>query len=103
MPMVGIVSKDVITKARIAEQLEAKKIDTVNIAVSGFDPEGFDLIMVDLEAPQGMLILKNYGYKCIAFGPSDECDRLRRDREIRVDRIYKHGEFFKKILPNFKI
>lgn len=103
MPMVGIVSKDVITKTRIVEQLEAKKIDTVNIAVSGFDPEGFDLIMVDLEAPQAMLILKNYGYKCLAFGPAEEFERLRRDREIRVERIYKHGEFFKKILPNFKI
>lgn len=103
MASIGIVSKDVISKSRILEVLNEKNYQGSNINNAIFDAAGFDLIIVDLDDPIALLILKSVGYKCLAFGSSDDEAKLRAARAAGCDRVYKHGEFFKKILPGLKV
>ncbi len=104
MPSVGIISKDVVTKNRISEVLRAKDIDCNYIhSAANFDPEAFDVLMVDLGAPQAELILRMHPRMCIAFGAESESDKEKRKAILGCDRIYKSGEFFKKVLPKFEL
>jgi hypothetical protein len=103
MASVGLVSKDVISKSRIMEVLKEKNYDCTNINHNVFDAAGFDLILVDLDDPIALLILKDVGYKCISFGSANDEGKLMAAKLAGCDRVYKHGEFFKKILPNLKI
>jgi len=103
MVSVGLVSKDVISKSRIQEVLNEKGYDFTNINNAVFDASGFDLLIVDLADPIALLVLKSHNYKCIAFGSSNDEARIKAAKMSGCDRVYKHGEFFKKILPNLKI
>ena len=103
MNVIGIVSNDVITKNRVMDSLGHQGFNVLNISSVNFDPAGFDLILVDLESPMGELVLKNHAYKCMAFGSKDKPEQLERARQFGCEKVYKHGEFFKKILPNFTL
>jgi membrane-anchored protein YejM (alkaline phosphatase superfamily) len=103
MKNVGLLSKDVITKTRVLEAMEDQGYQLTIINSSVFDSSGFDVLMVDLDDPTAMLVLKNHAYKSIAFASANDEDKLKAAKLAGCDRVYKHGEFFKKILPKFKI
>jgi len=103
MAIIGLLSKDVITKTRIFDALEEQGHQITTITSPIFDSSGFDLILVDLDDPVALLVLKNQAHKCLAFGSANEEDKLKAARLSGCDRVYKHGEFFKKILPKLKI
>jgi hypothetical protein len=103
MANIGLLSKDVITKTRVFEAMEDQGHQVTMITGPVFDSSGFDLLLVDLEDPVALLLLKNQAHKCVAFGSANDEDKLKAARQSGCDRIYKHGEFFKKILPKFKI
>jgi len=103
MQVIGIVSKNVITKNRVMDMLGDQGCNVLNIGSVNFDPSGFDLILVDLESPMAELVIKNNTYKCLAFGSKDKPDQIERARQLGCERVYKYGEFFKKILPKFKL
>ncbi len=103
MSTIGIISRDVVTKDRILEAMKAQGHDAMVVTGAVFDAGAFDLIMVDLDDSNAMLVLKQHGYKCLAFGGANEEDKLKEARASGCDRVYKHGEFFKKILPDLKI
>ncbi len=102
MAQIGLLSKDVITKTRIFDELEELGHQVTIISSPIFDSSGFDLLMVDLDDPMAMLVLKSQAHKCLAFGSADDENKLKAARAAGCDRVYKHGEFFKKILPKFK-
>lgn len=102
MASIGVISKDVITKTRIFEELEAAGHEVTVITSPLFDSAGFDLIMVDLDDPTALLVLKNQGHKCLAFAAANDDYKIKAAKEAGCDRVYKHGEFYKKVLPNFK-
>jgi len=103
MATIGIISKDVITKNRILEAAKEHGYDAMIINEAVFDANAFDLIMVDLDDSNAMLVLKQHGYKCLAFGSANDEAKLKAARAAGCERVHKHGEFFKKILPNLKI
>jgi DNA-binding LacI/PurR family transcriptional regulator len=103
MKNVGLLSKDVITKTRVLEAMEDQGYQLTIINSSVFDSSGFDVLMVDLDDPTAMLVLKNHAHKSIAFASANDEDKLKAARQAGCERVYKHGEFFKKILPKFKI
>jgi hypothetical protein len=39
----------------------------------------------------------------MSFGSANDEGKLMAAKLAGCDRVYKHGEFFKKILPNLKI
>jgi hypothetical protein len=102
MASIGVLSKDVITKTRIFDELSGAGHQATVITSPLFDSAGFDLIMVDLDDPTALLVLKNQGHKCLAFASANDEDKISAARQAGCDRVYKHGEFFKRILPNFK-
>ncbi len=105
MSCVGIVSNDVVTKNRICDELRGRGHEVIYVhSAANFDPHEFDVIFVDLESPQAMLILKSQSRKCIGFGPAnsqDEKERHQMAQGFGCDRVYKPGEFFKKVLPGW--
>lgn len=103
MATVGIISRDVVTKNRILEALKEQGHDGVVINGAVFDGNAFDLIMVDLDDSNAMLALKQHGYKSLAFGSANDEQKLKAAKAAGCERVVKHGEFFKKILPNLKI
>jgi hypothetical protein len=104
MAVVGIVSQDVVTKSRIAEVLNEKNIETVYVHSAGnFDRDSFDVLMVDLDSPLANLVIKSMAAKCIAFGSSNDEEKLKQAVNLGCDRVYKLGEFFKKVLPQFEL
>lgn len=103
MATIGIISKDAVTKGRVLDALKEKGYDGVVITGAVFDANVFDLIMVDLDDSNAMLVLKQHGYKCLAFGSANDEDKLKAARAAGCERVHKHGEFFKKILPQLKI
>lgn len=103
MAIAGLVSRDVVSKTRIQEILKEKGIEVFNINNSAFDGAGFKIIFVDLADPLALLTLRSHAHKCIAFGSANDESKLKAARLAGCDQVYKHGEFFKKILPNFKI
>lgn len=103
MAYIGLLSKDVITKTRVFEALEDFGHQVTMISSPIFDSSGFDLVLVDLDDPLALLVLKNQAHKCMAFGSANDEDKLKAARQSGCDRVYKHGEFFKKILPKFKL
>lgn len=103
MASIGVVSKDVITKNRIFDALEELGHEVTVIGSPIFDSAGFDVIMVDLDSPNALLVLKNLAHKCIAFAAANDLDKLAAARETGCERVYKHGEFFKKVLPKFQL
>lgn len=103
MANIGLLSRDVITKTRVLETLEEQGHRLTMITTSSFDVGAFDMILVDLDDSMAELVLKNYGYKCMAFGSANDGGKLESARKMGCERVYKHGEFFKKILPNFKV
>lgn len=103
MASIGVVSKDVITKTRIFDALEELGHEVAVIGSPVFDGAGFDVIMVDLDSPNALLVLRNQAHKCIAFASANDMEKLKAAEEAGCDRVYKHGEFFKKVLPKFQI
>ena len=104
MKIVGIVSNDLMTKNRIIEELGKKKIEAVALhSTINFDPETFDLVLVDLNSPQAFVVLARHASKCIAFGGANDLQNFKKAKSLGCDKIYKNGEFFKKILPGFKL
>ena len=103
MATVGIISRDVVTKNRILDALKEQGHDAVIITGAVFDAGAFDLIMVDLDDSNAMLVLKQHGYKSLAFGSANDEAKLKAARAAGCERVHKHGEFFKKILPKLKI
>jgi hypothetical protein len=103
MSQIGLLSKDVITKTRIFDALEEQGHQVTVITSPLFDSSGFDLIMVDLADSMALLVLKNQAHKCLAFGSADDEAKIQAAKQAGCERVYKHGEFFKKILPKFKI
>ncbi|MCC6643144.1 hypothetical protein IT411_00160 [Candidatus Peregrinibacteria bacterium] len=103
MANIGLLSKDVLTKTRVLETLENQGHRVTMITSPSFDTAAFDVVLVDLEDSLAQLVLGNYGYKCMAFGSANDLDKLAAAKKLGCDRVYKHGEFFKKVLPNFKI
>lgn len=103
MASVGIVSRDVVSKNRILEVLQEKKYDMTNINTNVFDGNAFDVIIVDLSDPIALLVLRTYAHKCIAFAASNDEERIKAAKMSGCERVHKHGEFFKKILPELKI
>lgn len=103
MATVGIISRDVVTKNRILDALKEQGHEGVVITGAVFDAGAFDLIMVDLDDSNALLVLKQHGYKCLAFGSANDEAKLKAARAAGCDRVYKHGEFFKKILLQLKI
>jgi hypothetical protein len=102
MASIGVVSSDVITKTRIFDSLEDLGHQVTVIASPVFDGAGFDVIMVDLDSQNALLVLKDQAHKCIAFASANDLDKLEAARQTGCDRVYKHGEFFKKVLPRYK-
>lgn len=102
MKNIGLLSKDVITRARIQETVEAKGAQLTVIHSSSFDANAFDLLIVDLDDPAAIVVLKQHGYRCMAFAAAQDSDKIEMAKRAGCDRVYKHGEFFKKILPNYK-
>lgn len=102
MASIGLISKDVITKTRIFDALEETGHEVTVITSPIFDSTGFDLIMVDLDDPTALLVLKHQAHKCLAFAAANDEDKIKAAKMAGCDRVYKHGEFFKKVLPNFK-
>ncbi len=103
MANIGLLSKDVITKNRILSELQDQGHEVTIINSAVFDDSGFDVILVDLDDSLAMLALKSHAYKIVAFGSANDEDKLKAARLAGCDRVYKHGEFYKKILPKFKV
>ena len=103
MANIGVISNDVITKTRIFNELKEAGHHATVITSPFFDSAGFDLIIVDLEAPMALLVLKNYFQKCLAFASASDESKLDAARQSGCTRVYKNGVFFKKVLPNFKL
>jgi hypothetical protein len=101
MANVGVLSKDVITKTRIIEMLEDQGHSVTMINGSMFDGSAFDQILVDLEDPMALLVIKTHGQRCLAFGSASDMSKLKQAEAMGASRVAKHGEFFKKILPKF--
>lgn len=102
MKIVGIVCNDIITRNNIINSLSKKGIKGLSIHSAGnFDPNIFDLLLIDLHSPIGFLILKNSPRKSIAFTSSENLTNISKAREFGCEKIYKYGEFFKEILPQF--
>jgi hypothetical protein len=102
MANIGLLSKDVITKTRVLEAMEdlGHQVTMINSPI--FDASGFDLLMIDLDDPTAMLVLKSNAHKSIAFASANDEDKLKAARQAGCERVYKHGEFYKKVLPQFK-
>lgn len=103
MASIGLLSKDVITKNRIISALEGQNHQVTIISSPIFDASGFEVVLVDLDDSMAMLVLKSIAHKVIAFGSADDESKIKAARQTGCDRVYKNGEFYKKILPNFKV
>jgi len=103
MANIGLVSQDVITKNRILAELQDQGHEVTIINSAVFDDSGFDVLLVDLDDSLAGLALKNYAHKVIAFGSANDENKLKAARNAGCDRVYKHGEFYKKVLPHFKV
>ena len=66
-----------------------------------FDGGAFDQILVDLEDPLALLTIKTHGQRCLAFGSANDMSKLKAAEAMGCQKVVKHGEFFKKILPKF--
>ena len=103
MTSIGLLSRDVITKNRIIAELEGQNHQVTIISSPIFDDSGFQVILVDLDDPMALLVLKSQAHKAIAFGSADDESKLKAARASGCERVYKNGEFYKKILPKFKV
>lgn len=103
MANIGLLSKDVITKNRILSELQDQGHEVTIINSAVFDDTGFDILLVDLDDSMAMLVLKSHAHRAIAFGSANDEDKLKAARMAGCDRVYKHGEFYKKILPKFTV
>ena len=104
MKTAGIVCKDPITRSNIIELLAQKGIEAIAIHSAGnFDPEIFDIFFVDLNSAPAFLVLARNTQKCIAFTASGDVHNIQKAKELGCEKVYKNGEFFKKILPNFSL
>ncbi len=103
MKDIGVISKDIITKNRIISALKEQDYNVTVINGAIFDENAFDYILLDLNDPMADLIIKNYAKKIIAFGSASDDKKLKMAKDGGSYRVYKNGEFFKKILLNFKL
>ncbi len=103
MKIIGIISREISTRNRILAALNDQGLEGVIIHSSGhFDLEGFDLFLVDMDAPLADLILKDHASKCIAFGHSNESLNIAHAKKYGCEKIYGTGHFYQKILPHLK-
>lgn len=102
MASIGLLSKDVITTNRIFSILEGRghRVTLINSPI--FDSGIFDTLIVDLNDSMALLVLKNHGHKSVAFAAANDDAKIKAAKSAGCDRVFKNGEFFKKILPKFK-
>ena len=93
VPVAGLLTRNLMDRSKLEAGLKASGWKTVTISGPQLS-DGLDTLLVDLEHPSAMKVIKSADIRCLAYGPHVDRESLQKAQEAGADPTLPRAKLF---------